>query len=183
MKYIIGLIIGLILTAFIAYGDSLTYTIAEIQVLLDDIYNRISTSSGASDSGKVIETNASGKVDATFLTSVAGIATVQEGDVSVGGSDIVTMDFDAGVFAITEAPDTEVNVDIQDDGGLPQINKKHLAPLRFPLIDKIKQKAIVDYLEGLRNKAEQLAKRQAETESELEQFMPALLAKAFRGEL
>jgi len=73
--------------------------------------------------------------------------------------------------------------DIQEDGGLPQINKKHLDPLMISVPDKTEQRRIVDYLNGLRNKADQLKKHQTEVDTELESFLPALLAKAFRGEL
>ena len=37
------------------------------------------------------------------------VTTVEEGDVQVGGADIVTLDFGAG-FDITETPDTEINI-------------------------------------------------------------------------
>lgn len=49
--------------------------------------------------------------------------------------------------------------------------------------DKAKQRNIVEYLNGLQSKAEELKQLQADTETELAAFTPALLAKAFRGEL
>ena len=49
--------------------------------------------------------------------------------------------------------------------------------------DKAEQGRIVEYLNGLQSKAEELKQLQAETEIELAAFTPALLAKAFRGEL
>lgn len=49
--------------------------------------------------------------------------------------------------------------------------------------DKAEQNRIVEYLNSLQTKVEELKHLQSETESELAAFTPALLAKAFRGEL
>jgi len=49
--------------------------------------------------------------------------------------------------------------------------------------DKAEQRYIVKYLDSLRSKAEELRMLQDETGAELATFTPALLAKAFRGEL
>ncbi|MBE7547384.1 MAG: hypothetical protein K8F34_02820 [Candidatus Kuenenia stuttgartiensis] len=54
--------------------------------------------------------------------------------------------------------------------------------MRFPN-DKAEQRSIVEYLNGLQRKSEELKQLQSETEAELAVFTPALLAKAFRGEL
>jgi type I restriction enzyme S subunit len=69
-------------------------------------------------------------------------------------------------------------------GGVPIINQNGVAqlPFQYPK-DKTTQRRIVDYLNGLRDKADQLKKHQAEVDAELDSFLPALLAKAFRGEL
>ena len=72
---------------------------------------------------------------------------------------------------------------IQDDGGLPQINKKHLAPLPFPVIDMQEQQNIVRYFNGLRGKRDELLNLQTEVDTKLGTFAHALLAKAFPGEL
>lgn len=70
------------------------------------------------------------------------------------------------------------------DGGVPIINQNGVGQLsmRFPE-DKAEQRSIVEYLNGLQSKAEELKQLQSETEAELAAFTPALLAKAFRGEL
>jgi len=73
--------------------------------------------------------------------------------------------------------------ELQDDGGIPQVNKKHLAPLQIPVPAKREQRRIVSRLESLRAKLDLLRRLQQDVEAELEQFTPALLAKAFRGEL
>lgn len=69
-------------------------------------------------------------------------------------------------------------------GGVPIINQNGVGQLsmRFPE-DKAEQHRIVEYLNGLQSKAEELKQLQTETETELEAFTPALLSKAFRGEL
>jgi hypothetical protein len=50
------------------------------------------------------------------LAGTGTMTTVEDGDSGVGGADIVTLDFDGAVFNITESPDTEINIDIADDG-------------------------------------------------------------------
>lgn len=72
---------------------------------------------------------------------------------------------------------------LQEDGGLPQVNKKHLDPLPFPILEEKEQRHIVKYLDSLHAKATEIMQLQDETETKLTSFMPALLAKAFRGEL
>ena len=64
------------------------------------------------------------------------------------------------------------------------INQKGIGQitLKFPK-DKVEQRYIVKYLDSLRSKAEELRRLQDETEAEFATFTPALLAKAFRGEL
>lgn len=69
-------------------------------------------------------------------------------------------------------------------GGVPIINQNGVGQLsmRFPE-NKTEQSRIVEYLTSLQTKVEELKYLQAETETELEAFTPALLSKAFRGEL
>ena len=72
---------------------------------------------------------------------------------------------------------------LQDDGGIPQVNKKHLDPLLIPVLSPRKQQAIVARLNALRGKLDELQRLQRDVGAELAAFTPALLAKAFRGEL
>lgn len=44
------------------------------------------------------------------------MTTVKEGGVQLGGADIVTLDFNGDDFNLTESPDTEVNVTVNDGG-------------------------------------------------------------------
>ncbi len=71
-----------------------------------------------------------------------------------------------------------------DEGNRPNMNGTKLANIEvsYPK-DKAEQNRIVEYLNSLQTKAEELKHLQAKTETELEAFTPALLSKAFRGEL
>ena len=44
------------------------------------------------------------------------MTTVKEGGVQLGDADIVTLDFDGDDFNLTEDPDTEVNITVNDGG-------------------------------------------------------------------
>jgi len=69
------------------------------------------------------------------------------------------------------------------DGPKPGIRRDSIYETEVPMAPVKEQKKFVDYFQSLRNKSNQLKRLQAETAAELEKFMPALLAKAFRGEL
>lgn len=70
-----------------------------------------------------------------------------------------------------------------EGGVFPNFNKDQLAAMEIPLLPIDEQRRIVQYLDNLQSKTEELKRLQTETESELASFTPALLAKAFRGEL
>jgi len=70
-----------------------------------------------------------------------------------------------------------------EGGVFPNFNKDQLAAMELPLPPIDEQRRIVKYLNKLQSKTEDLKYLQTETEAELIAFMPALLAKAFRGEL
>lgn len=71
-----------------------------------------------------------------------------------------------------------------EDGNRPNMNGSKLGNIEIPYPqDKTEQRSIVNYLNSLRAKVEELARLQAEADGELAAFTPALLAKAFRGEL
>lgn len=64
------------------------------------------------------------------------------------------------------------------------MNGTKLANLEIPFPkDKKEQRRIVNYLDGLRAKVDELLHFQTEAQADLSAFTPALLAKAFRGEL
>jgi type I restriction enzyme M protein len=71
-----------------------------------------------------------------------------------------------------------------DDGNRPNMNGSKLAELRIPFPkSKDEQRRIIARLNALGAKQDELRRLQTETETELAAFTPALLAKAFRGEL
>ncbi|MBI4653583.1 MAG: restriction endonuclease subunit S [Nitrospirae bacterium] len=71
-----------------------------------------------------------------------------------------------------------------EDGNRPNMNGTKLANLEVPFPeDKDRQRSIVKHLNGLQEKVDEFRQLQIETESELSAFTPALMAKAFRGEL
>lgn len=71
-----------------------------------------------------------------------------------------------------------------DDGNRPNMNGSKLAALRIPFPqEKAEQRRIVARLEVLAAKQAELQKLQSETETELAAFSPAILARAYRGEL
>ena len=71
-----------------------------------------------------------------------------------------------------------------DVGNRPNMNGAKLAALRIPFPkSKAEQSRIVGHLDALAAKQAELRRLQTETEAELAAFTPALLAKAFRGEL
>jgi len=73
--------------------------------------------------------------------------------------------------------------ELQEDGGIPQVNKKHLAPLAIPVPLLAEQRRIVARLDDLSAKHTELRRLQTETAAALAAFTPALLAQAFKGEL
>lgn len=71
-----------------------------------------------------------------------------------------------------------------EDGNRPNMNGTKLANMEIPYPENLtEQHRIVDYLDSLQFKLDQIKKLQNETEGKLDRFTPALLAKAFKGEL
>ncbi len=100
-------------------GDDLQLEVTTASTETIDIVN-----TGAGDVDLSIDSLATGgaaqcvQADTSGVLAITGSAcgggsgsmtTVEEGDVQLGGSDIVTLDFGAG-FDLTESPDTEINI-------------------------------------------------------------------------
>jgi len=68
-------------------------------------------------------------------------------------------------------------------GAQPNISQKLLRETKIPLPPLSIQRGIVAYLNSLRRKLEALKKLHAETEKEIEDLIPSILDKAFKGEL
>lgn len=67
--------------------------------------------------------------------------------------------------------------------GIWKINQGHIASFSIPLPELKEQHRIVGRLDALRTKLDALKRHQAETAAELDALMPAVLERAFRGEL
>ena len=75
---------------------------------------------------------------------------------------------------------------ISGDGrscAVPHISAKQIEAIRIPVPKRSDQKRIVERLEAFETKQTELHRLQSETDADLAAFTPALLAKAFRGEL
>jgi type I restriction enzyme S subunit len=67
--------------------------------------------------------------------------------------------------------------------GTCKLESEEWGSLQIPIPPPEKQRAVVAKLNALRGKLDELQRLQREVEAELASFTPALLAKAFRGEL
>lgn len=67
--------------------------------------------------------------------------------------------------------------------GKPGLNLSNIRALTLPTPPTIEQRRIVEYLDGLQTKVDDLKKLQAETAAELDALLPSILDKAFKGEL
>ena len=68
-------------------------------------------------------------------------------------------------------------------GAQPNISQKLLKETKIPIPPLHEQCRIVAYLDSLQAKADELKRLQVETEKELEEVVPSILDKAFKGEL
>ena len=71
----------------------------------------------------------------------------------------------------------------QSDSGYPSLRLSDIAKIKIPVPPLSEQRRIVKRIEELTRRVEEARKFIREAESELAAFTPALLAKAFRGEL
>ena len=67
--------------------------------------------------------------------------------------------------------------------GQPNVNGKKLANIRVPIAPPDEQRRIVTHLDRLEAKLDALKRTQGETAAELDALLPAILDKAFKGEL
>jgi len=68
-------------------------------------------------------------------------------------------------------------------GAQPNISQRLLRNIKIPLPPLPIQRRIVAYLDSLQVKVDELKRLQAETEKEIEELIPSILDKAFKGEL
>jgi len=98
----------------------------------------LSNVSAATDEHVLTKDTATG--NATFKAAAGGgsMTTIKENDVQVGGADIVTLDFLGADFDLTESPDTEIQIVINDAG------IDHDATANFLTTEHFLQSAIVE---------------------------------------
>ena len=66
---------------------------------------------------------------------------------------------------------------------MPQINKGDIAPLQIPVPPLPEQRRIVAELDALQAEVDALKRLQAGSAVELDALLPAILDRAFKGEL
>jgi type I restriction enzyme S subunit len=86
-------------------------------------------------------------------------------------------------FLLLAPPFSQYTKDNSDRNAMPKINQQALLGFTFRLPSQKEQKRITTLLMTLRAKLDELRRLQTETETALARFTPALLDKAFRGEL
>lgn len=74
-------------------------------------------------------------------------------------------------------------MEVVTGGHYPAINDKNMKNLEVISPPLPEQRRIVAYLDSLQTKVDELKKLQAETEKELEELVPSILDRAFKGEL
>lgn len=86
-------------------------------------------------------------------------------------------------FLLLAPPFSAYAVEKSDRNAMPKINQASLRTYRFRIPEPPVQSRIARLLNALIDKHSELQRLQLETASELEAFTPALLTRAFRGEL
>jgi type I restriction enzyme S subunit len=77
----------------------------------------------------------------------------------------------------------EIDDKAKTTSGIWKINQTHIASTRIPVPALAEQHRLVTYLDGLDRKADALERLQGETAVELDAMLPAILDRAFKGEL
>ena len=67
--------------------------------------------------------------------------------------------------------------------GQPNLNGSKLQKLKVPVPPDAEQRRIVEHLDSLQAKADALKRHQVETAAELDAMLPAILDRAFKGQL
>ena len=65
-----------IISGVMSYGDNLTYTIVQMQALLDAVNARVSTTAGVADAGKMVVLDGTGQFDSSLVSGGVGDVTV-----------------------------------------------------------------------------------------------------------
>ena len=87
------------------------------------------------------------------------------------------------VLALLAPPFTRYAVENSDRNAMPKINRPTMLGCRMKLPSIEAQQEFVSRVKQIQTKADKIIALQNKAVSEIEQFQPALIAKAFRGEL
>jgi type I restriction enzyme S subunit len=67
--------------------------------------------------------------------------------------------------------------------GIWKVNQGHIASTPIPIPDPSDQRRIIAYLHSIQDRVDELKRLQADTAAELDALLPAILDRAFKGEL
>ncbi len=87
------------------------------------------------------------------------------------------------MYSLIAAPFTNYANRLSGRTRMPKLNQKQLLEFYLSYPPFPEQRRIVEYLDGLQARVEAVKRLQAETAAELAALLPAVLARAFRGEL
>jgi type I restriction enzyme S subunit len=99
----------------------------------------------------------------------------------IPNTEVVTREFLA--LVLLSPPFTAYAVENSDRNAMPKVNRPTMFGYRVRLPEKSVQQEIVSRLRAMQEKAEEITRLQNDVDEDLSRFQPALLAKAFRGEL
>lgn len=119
---------------------------------------------------------------ACTVPPMAGEANVNQAvAVITPNSDSVVPDFLVRFLLSPSAQDTIHGGKVET--ARPNISLGDLREIELPLAPLPEQRRIVDYLDALQVKVDELKRLQAETQAELDALMPSVLDRAFKGKL
>lgn len=73
--------------------------------------------------------------------------------------------------------------ELADISTIPQINNKHISPLKFPVPSREEQRKIVDYIRSIESEYTQIFKKQSREIEVLNELKSALIAEAVTGKI
>ncbi|MBM3331331.1 hypothetical protein FJY68_05685 [candidate division WOR-3 bacterium] len=83
-----------------------------------------------------------------------------------------------------QCPRSQTETGVKVHGGANQnVHAEDIKRESVPIADLATRKRIVDHLDALQAKVDELKRLQAETQKELDALMPSILDRAFKGEL
>jgi type I restriction enzyme S subunit len=87
------------------------------------------------------------------------------------------------MWGLVAGPFTDYANTLSGRTRMPKLNRKQFFGFELAYPEKVEQRRLVAYLDGLAVKVEALVRLQAETAAKLDALLPSILDKAFKGEL